>query len=167
MITVLLPAVPTIRPVSYGTLLLFCLITLIVLIGVPAFGYVSGYTMTDWVMFGLLYLATGLGITVGYHRLIAHRSFACPDWVKIGLLIVGGWALENSALKWAATHRRHMRNAIWRRIPTTPSAGFGTVIAVGSFSRTPTPTRNIPLVFDRMRLWCGRAGFMCRSCCPG
>jgi stearoyl-CoA desaturase (Delta-9 desaturase) len=52
-------------------------------------------------------MITGLGITVGYHRLISHRSFLCPDWVKAGLLIAGGWALQNSALKWGADHIRH------------------------------------------------------------
>jgi len=53
----------------------------------------------DWAMFGLLYIVTGLGITVGYHRLIAQRSFDCPNWVKAGLLIAGGSALEHSKLK--------------------------------------------------------------------
>jgi stearoyl-CoA desaturase (delta-9 desaturase) len=92
---------------TYITTLLFSLITGSALIGVPAFGFVYGYTWLDWTMFGLLYVVTGLGITVGYHRLMAHRSFTCPDWVKAGFLIAGGWALQNSALKWAADHIRH------------------------------------------------------------
>ena len=91
----------------YVTVLLFSLIVGSALIGVPAFGFVYGYTWVDWTMFGLLYVISGLGITVGYHRLISHRSFTCPDWVKAGLLIAGGWALQNSALKWGADHIRH------------------------------------------------------------
>jgi stearoyl-CoA desaturase (delta-9 desaturase) len=58
-------------------------------------------------MGSILYLISGLGITVGYHRMISHRSFRCPDWVKVALLVAGGWALENSALKWGANHARH------------------------------------------------------------
>ena len=91
----------------YVTMFLFGIVTLSALIGVPAYGILVGYTWLDWTMFALLYMVTGLGITVGYHRLISHRSFMCPEWVKAGLLIAGGWALQNSALKWGADHIRH------------------------------------------------------------
>jgi len=91
----------------YVTVLIFGLVTASAVIGVPAFGLLYGYTWLDWTMFGLLYVVTGLGITVGYHRLMAHRSFTCPDWVKACFLIAGGWALQNSALKWASDHIRH------------------------------------------------------------
>ena len=103
------PSVPPLKltyPV-YVTVLLFGVIVGSALIGVPAFGLVYGYTWLDWTMFGLLYIVTGLGITVGYHRLISHRSFTCSDWIKAGLLIAGGCALQNSALKWGADHIRH------------------------------------------------------------
>ena len=91
----------------YVTVVLFSLIAGSGLIAVPLFGIVYGYTWLDWTMFVLLYMVTGLGITVGYHRLISHRSFLCPTWVKTILLIAGGWALQNSALKWGADHIRH------------------------------------------------------------
>lgn len=112
------------RPVSYGALFLFCLITLIALIGVPAFSYFYDYTFLDWAMFGFLYVVTGLGITVGYHPLVAHRSFACPNWVKVGLLVAGGWALENSALKWAADHVRHHVHCDQEADPYNARRGF-------------------------------------------
>jgi stearoyl-CoA desaturase (delta-9 desaturase) len=75
-------------------------------------------------MFGILYVMTGLGITVGYHRLMAHRSFDCPNWVKAGFLIVGGWALENSAFKWAADHIRHHANCDQDADPYNAQRGF-------------------------------------------
>ncbi|HJU05699.1 MAG TPA: fatty acid desaturase [Nitrospiraceae bacterium] len=112
------------RSVSYGASFLFGLISLIALIGVPAFAYVYDYTVVDWVMFGVLYVVTGLGITVGYHRLAAHRSFMCPKWVKAGLLIAGGWALENSALKWAADHVRHHARCDEEEDPYNARLGF-------------------------------------------
>ena len=62
-------------------------------IGVPLYGYLYHYTWLDWSLFGLLYVVSGLGITVGYHRLMAHRSCDCPNWVKGALLIAGAWAL--------------------------------------------------------------------------
>jgi len=95
------------RQYCYGTIFLFGLVTVGALIGLPTYAYFFDYTWVDWAMFGLLYVITGLGITVGYHRLLAHRSFDCPNWVKGCLLVAGGWALENSALTWAAAHIRH------------------------------------------------------------
>jgi stearoyl-CoA desaturase (delta-9 desaturase) len=91
----------------YVTILLFSAVVATAVVGVPLFGFLYGYTWLDWTLFGLLYVVTGLGITVGYHRLISHRSFSCPTWVKVAFLIAGGWALQNSALKWGADHIRH------------------------------------------------------------
>lgn len=112
------------RPLSYGASFLFFLITVVAVIGVPAFGYVYGYTWLDWTLFAILYAVTGLGITVGYHRLIAHRSFDCPDWVKAGLLVAGGWALQNTAVKWAAAHIRHHARCDQDDDPYNAQRGF-------------------------------------------
>jgi stearoyl-CoA desaturase (Delta-9 desaturase) len=112
------------RPVSYGATFLFFLITLAALVGVPAFAYFYDYTWIDWTMFALLYVVTGLGITVGYHRLISHRSFVCPNWIKAGILVVGGWALQNSALKWAGDHLRHHAHCDDEADPYNAQRGF-------------------------------------------
>lgn len=112
------------RRVSLGASFLFALVCLVALLGVPAYGYYVGYSWVDWAMFGLLYVVTGLGITVGYHRLLAHRSFACPDWVKGALLVAGGWALENTALKWAAAHIRHHARCDEDEDPYNAQRGF-------------------------------------------
>jgi len=112
------------RQCCYGTIFLFGLVTVGALIGLPTYAYFFDYTWVDWAMFGLLYIVTGLGITVGYHRLIAHRSFDCPNWVKAGLLIAGGWALENSALKWASAHIRHHAQCDQEEDPYNAQRGF-------------------------------------------
>lgn len=109
---------------KYATALLFGLIVCSAVIGVPTFGYLYGYTWLDWTLFGVLYVITGLGITVGYHRLMAHRSFDCPGWVKAGLLIAGGWALENSAFKWATDHIRHHAACDHEADPYNARRGF-------------------------------------------
>lgn len=91
----------------YPTLILFIVVTLGALIAIPTFAYFYDYSWLDWAMFALLYATSGLGITVGYHRLTSHRGFECPPAVRIALLITGGWALQNSALKWGTDHIRH------------------------------------------------------------
>lgn len=112
------------RVVDVPTTVLFALVSLTALVAVPLFGYVYGYTWLDWVLFGILYVVSGLGITVGYHRLAAHGSFQCPDWVKAALLVAGGWALENSALKWAADHMRHHARVDQEEDPYNATKGF-------------------------------------------
>ena len=87
------------RKLDYPVIVLFVIFTLVTVVGVPMFGFTIGFTSLDWIMFGVLYMTSGLGITVGYHRLISHRSFECPAWVRACLLVAGGWALENSALR--------------------------------------------------------------------
>lgn len=113
-----------VRTVSYGATLLFFLISLVALVGVPAYGYLYGYSVLDWTLFALLYIVSGLGITVGYHRLIAHRSFDCPDWVKAALLVAGGWALQNTALKWGSSHIRHHARCDQEDDPYNAQRGF-------------------------------------------
>ena len=115
---------PRVRRIQYGSVFLFCFVTVVALVAVPAYGYFYDYTLVDWTMFVVLYVATGLGITVGYHRLIAHRSFACPDWVKMGILTVAGWALENSALKWCGDHLRHHAQCDHDDDPYNAQRGF-------------------------------------------
>jgi stearoyl-CoA desaturase (Delta-9 desaturase) len=122
--TITTPVKPLPRLCNYWIVLLFSLITLGALVGLPVYAYFYDYTWVDWAMFGVLYVVTGLGITVGYHRLIAHRSFDCPNWVKAGLLIAGGWALENSALKWASAHIRHHAQCDQEEDPYNAQRGF-------------------------------------------
>jgi len=106
------------------TIILFCAIAMGAMIGVPLYGYLYHYTWLDWSLFGLLYLVSGLGITVGYHRLMAHRSFDCPNWVKAALLIAGAWALQNSAIKWASDHLRHHAHCDEEKDPYNAQRGF-------------------------------------------
>jgi stearoyl-CoA desaturase (Delta-9 desaturase) len=53
------------------------------------------------------YAFTGLGITVGFHRLFTHRSFRATTPVRIGLAVAGSMAVEGSVIAWCSTHRRH------------------------------------------------------------
>ena len=55
----------------------------------------------------VFYLVTAFGITVGFHRLFTHRSFAASRPLKIALAVAGSLALEGSLTGWVANHRRH------------------------------------------------------------
>ncbi len=66
-----------------------------------------GWTTFDTVLFIVTGYATGLAITVGYHRLFAHRSFEAHPVVKVVTAMVGAASFEGSALGWASEHRYH------------------------------------------------------------
>jgi len=118
------PSQISIRTLDYPVIFQFAFVTLVALIGVPLFGYLYDYTWVDWTLFAILYVITGLGITVGYHRLISHRSFETRPWVKMALLIAGGWALQNTAIKWSADHVRHHAKVDQDADPYNAMRGF-------------------------------------------
>jgi stearoyl-CoA desaturase (delta-9 desaturase) len=63
--------------------------------------------LSDLVVGLVLYLITGFGITVGFHRLFTHRAFGPNRALKIALAVMGSMAVEGSLTSWVATHRRH------------------------------------------------------------
>ena len=83
-----------------------------------------GYTVLDWVLLAVLYIVTGMGITVGYHRMMTHRSFESHPWVKACLLVTGGWAVQNSALLWCSDHIRHHAHTDEEADPYNATKGF-------------------------------------------
>jgi len=56
---------------------------------------------------GAFYVFTGLGISVGFHRLFTHRSFTAVRPLRVALAVAGSMAVEGSVISWTATHRRH------------------------------------------------------------
>jgi stearoyl-CoA desaturase (delta-9 desaturase) len=62
---------------------------------------------SDLVVFAVMYVATGLGITVGYHRHFTHRSFRTTPAVRAVLAVLGSAALEGPVTAWVADHRKH------------------------------------------------------------
>jgi stearoyl-CoA desaturase (delta-9 desaturase) len=58
-----------------------------------------------------LYLVTGVGITVGFHRLLTHRAFKTRRWLRALFAILGSMAIEGPVLSWVANHRKHHAHA--------------------------------------------------------
>ena len=61
----------------------------------------------DLVVFAIVYVLTGLGVTVGFHRLFTHRSFKAHPAVRATLAVLGSAAIEGPAISWVADHRKH------------------------------------------------------------
>ena len=76
---------------------------------VPWYGFSRGYSSAAWLWFALFLIANELSITCGYHRLFAHASYQAHPALKLGYLLFGAMALQNSALLWSAGHRVHHR----------------------------------------------------------
>lgn len=67
---------------------------------------------------------TGIGITVGYHRLLAHRTFETTPLVRFTLLMLGGMAGQGPPAYWAVLHRNHHKRSDRPGDPHSPIAGF-------------------------------------------
>ncbi len=130
------------KKLAYETLVLFGAVAAITIIGIPWFGIVYGFSLFDWVVCAAMYVITGMGITVGYHRLISHRSFECHRWVKLILLVAGGWALQNSALIWCSDHIRHHARTDQEEDPYNATKGFWHSHCGWLFVHTPHRTDN-------------------------
>jgi stearoyl-CoA desaturase (delta-9 desaturase) len=76
----------------------------------------------DLIIFAFMYAISILGISSGYHRLLAHRSFATYRGIKIFLTIAGVIAGQGPPLIWTAHHRRHHRVADKPGDPHSPYA---------------------------------------------
>jgi stearoyl-CoA desaturase (delta-9 desaturase) len=71
-----------------------------------------------------LYLVSGFGITVGYHRLLTHRGFRTPKAVEYFLALLGTLAAQAGPMQWVATHRAHHRHSDQEGDPHSPRSGF-------------------------------------------
>lgn len=58
-------------------------------------------------VFGVFYSASIVGVTVGFHRLMAHGAFKCSARTRMVLAILGSMSAQGTPLYWATTHRRH------------------------------------------------------------
>jgi stearoyl-CoA desaturase (Delta-9 desaturase) len=61
----------------------------------------------DIAIFLIMYVPIGLGVTVGFHRLLTHRSFKTSSWMRGLLAILGTMAIEGPVISWVADHRKH------------------------------------------------------------
>lgn len=74
-------------------------------------------------VFLVAYIYHAAGITLGYHRLLSHRSYKCPKLLEY-LIVSGGYlCLEGSPIFWVTTHRLHHRYSDKPGDPHSPLDG--------------------------------------------
>ncbi|HWB99445.1 MAG TPA: fatty acid desaturase [Bryobacteraceae bacterium] len=90
-------------------------------------GAVAALFMFEWravaVAVFLYWLATGLGISMGYHRLHTHRSYKVPRWLEYFFAVCGAMTLEGGPIFWVATHRIHHQKSDQPGDPHSPRDG--------------------------------------------
>ena len=82
--------------------------------------------LLDVAVLVILYVLTGLGVSVGFHRLFTHRSFETTRPLRIMWAVLGSLALQGSVISWVAEHRQHHAHSDKSGDPHSPHAGRGT-----------------------------------------
>jgi stearoyl-CoA desaturase (delta-9 desaturase) len=80
---------------------------------------------SDVAVFVIMYLITGLGVTVGFHRHLTHRSFKTSRGLRGTLAVMGSMAIEGPVTAWVADHRKHHVYSDREGDPHSPHVGHG------------------------------------------
>jgi stearoyl-CoA desaturase (Delta-9 desaturase) len=80
---------------------------------------------TDLAILGVFYVLSAGGITVGYHRLLTHRSFQTHPRLERAFAILGSLSVQGSVLDWVADHRKHHAHTDEEGDPHSPHVGHG------------------------------------------
>ena len=84
---------------------------------------------TDLAILAAMYLVTASGITIGYHRLLTHRSFQTHKPVEYALAAAGSMAVQGPVIEWVADHRKHHAHTDEEGDPHSPHVGHGSGLA--------------------------------------
>jgi stearoyl-CoA desaturase (Delta-9 desaturase) len=94
----------------------------------PFLGFLAAIVLlwdawVDWTSLAIMvvmYVVTVMGVTLGFHRLLTHRSFATYKPVQYALAIVGSMAVQGPVMNWVADHRKHHAHTDKDGDPHTP-----------------------------------------------
>jgi len=79
----------------------------------------------DLAIFLVMYVVTAGGITVGFHRMLTHKSFQTKPWLKYSFAVAGSLSVQGSVLDWVADHRKHHAHTDQEGDPHSPHVGGG------------------------------------------
>lgn len=85
----------------------------------------SWVTAADLIIMVGMYVPTAVGITVGFHRLLTHRSFATYKPLEYLFAIFGSMAVQGPVIAWVADHRKHHAHTDVEGDPHSPHVGHG------------------------------------------
>jgi stearoyl-CoA desaturase (delta-9 desaturase) len=77
----------------------------------------------DWsalVALAVMYALTGFGVTLGFHRLLTHRSFQTHRWVEYTFAALGSMSVQGPVMSWVADHRKHHAHTDQEGDPHSP-----------------------------------------------
>jgi stearoyl-CoA desaturase (delta-9 desaturase) len=83
----------------------------------------SAVSAADLAIAAVMYLATAIGITVGFHRLLTHRSFQTSKPVEYVFAVLGSMAVQGPVISWVADHRKHHAHTDKEGDPHSPHVG--------------------------------------------
>jgi fatty-acid desaturase len=108
----------------------------------------------------IYWMTTGLGISMGYHRLHTHRSYKVPVGLEYFFAVCGALTLEGGPISWVATHRIHHQNSDLPGDPHSPNEGAWWAHAgwlltgVSNHNNTKVMSKYAPdLAKDRFYVW--------------
>jgi stearoyl-CoA desaturase (Delta-9 desaturase) len=124
------PSPNDIEPVAHETLDRFLTgtVSVVPFLALGVVGWQVWASLLHWsdiAVFGILYMLTGLGVTVGFHRLFTHRSFATSSALRGVFAALGSVAIEGPVISWVADHRKHHAFADQPGDPHSPHVDHG------------------------------------------
>lgn len=106
---------------DWTTVIYFSLIHIVALFaflpGNFSWGAVGVFLLLHWI-------TGGVGVTLGFHRLVSHRSFDAPKWVEYILIFCGTLACQGGPLDWIGLHRIHHKYSDTSPDPHDSNRGF-------------------------------------------
>ena len=137
-------------------------------------------TLVDWsdlAVMLIMYVISGYGVTLGFHRLLTHRSFQTFKPVEYTLAILGSLAVQGPVMSWVADHRKHHAHTDQEGDPHSPhghgaaarSPGSGTRTWAGCSTPPAPPSTRATRATSTRTAACGsstaRSGCGCSSAC--
>ncbi|MHC4127153.1 MAG: acyl-CoA desaturase [Planctomycetota bacterium] len=110
--------------------LLGILVPFVALVVAIAYAWGWGFGWSELALLFGMYVLTGLGVTVGYHRLFTHKSFSTGPVVTTVLAVLGSMSVEGSILRWASFHRCHHQHSDRDDDPHSPHGHGSGVLGI-------------------------------------
>ena len=113
------------EPAARGRKFRLSMIGTMAMIHVVALAAPFVFTWAGLIAFAVTFAITiTLGISAGYHRLLVHRGYDCPAWLRYFFSLCGVLAMQGGPLGWCATHRAHHQHSDDDDDPHSPNRGF-------------------------------------------
>jgi stearoyl-CoA desaturase (delta-9 desaturase) len=119
-----------ISPLSRAIDITAIIVPFLLFVGIGIVLWGRGLNWAQMVVMFVMYMLTGFGVTVGFHRLFTHRSFETPRFMRLTFAILGSMSVQGPLLWWVAMHRRHHHHSDSQGDPHSPHVNGGGVLGV-------------------------------------